>query len=121
MREKRVNAAKFFVVSMILVLFLTMAMSIKANGREKNMIKSNDAAETVYRNGIKAVLKDNGAKNAGVNLTKITEDGQHFEYKVVINLPGYLNLDNMEKENLLNELYEVELGMENADVTISFS
>lgn len=121
MKEKRVNVAKFLLVSMVIVLFLTMLFSIRANAREKGFSKATDEAETIYRSDIRKVLKAEGAANAGINLTKITEDGRNFEYSVVINLPSYINLDDMEKENLLNELYAIKLDVENADVTFSFS
>lgn len=121
MREKRF--VKGLVVSLLLVVVLGSVCKINATAgsRFKGFSKDTDTAEIDFRSEVKDVLASVGAKNAGVTMTKICEDGMTFEYSVVINLPDYINLDCEEEENLLRDLKTLSIGVEDSTVDFSFS
>ncbi len=105
----------------VLVLILCIFFRIKAVAKENYFSTDTDFCETRYRQEIKEVLNEAGAKNAGITMTKVSFDGRKLKYNVNINLPKYINLNNQEKENLLDSLYDIEMQVENSSVTFSFS
>lgn len=110
-------------VTFLLVLMLGGFFRIKAEAEtsERCISASTDAAETLYRKEIKNVLKDAGAANAGVTLTKKCMDGKTLEYLVEVNLPKYIDF-NAGRENALREaLSAINLNVDNSNVTFSFS
>lgn len=114
------------ILGLITLTFLAFLVAfgvtkIKAVAREQYFDKSADAYETEYKNEIKAVLKDFGAKNAGVTMTKTCADGVNYLYSVSINLPKYVSLENGKDESLLKTLSELELNVEGAEVTFYLS
>lgn len=121
MREKRL--IKGFVISLLLVVSLGSVCKINATAgsNARSFSKETDTAETDFKSEVKNVLASLGAKNAGVTMTKICEDGMTFEYFVVINLPDYIDLDYEEKEELLLNLNALSMEVEDSTVDFSFS
>ena len=106
----------------LLILVLTVNLSrIKAVAGCGNILRESDEAEAVYRQELRDVLKEYGAKNAGINLSKGTADGETLEIDVCICLPSYIDFDDTETEDFLNALYAIDFGAENASVEFSFS
>lgn len=121
MRITEKNIAQVIFVTIILVIFLGMFFRIQAVAKENVFSETTDAAELEYRLELKCVLADFGAKNAGITMTKTSEDGRLLAYKVNINLPKYIDF-NSEKETELREALDSKtLNVEGAVVSFSFS
>jgi hypothetical protein len=103
------------------ILCITFLMlHIKVSARESVFNKRSNTAEIEFRNEIKQVLKDYGIKNAGVTMTKITEDGVSIDYNISINLPSYKKLTTEEQQKLEENLSGIEFK-EGKSSSVSFS
>lgn len=115
------NLTIIIIVTIIGLLTFTGIFRIKAVAKETYFTEATDTAETDYREAVKDVLTEYGAKNAGITMTKTSGDGYTYNYKVAINLPTYINLDEAKEQELTQALSEIALDIENASVTFSFS
>ena len=121
MKTRERNFLIYCIATFVIIVLLTSLLHIKAVAKESYFSKDTDIKETEFKSEIRNALTNNGAKNAGINMTKCSEDGKSFTYKVSINLPSYINL-NEERESTLREiLSEIPLDIENASVSFFFS
>ena len=121
MKLSEKNILGIIILSAALILSVGCIFHIKAVAETSYFTRDTDTSESEYREELKDVLKAYGAKNAGITMTKTCEDGHTLNYKVVINLPDYINTENEKGEALIKALEAVELSVEDAYVTFSFS
>lgn len=104
------HARRIFVAVTFIVLVITI-FSVKSYGNDQMNLQSHVAEEKAYRTQLKSVLANYSEANAGITMTKVSLDGIHVEYTVSIHAK--------EDEKLQKALKDVELGIENATVTIN--
>lgn len=117
----RINIKKenvvYGVFSIALLLLFFMIFSIKSEGSEKQFFSDDTKkAETEYVSELRSVLCDMHFNNAGVTLTKISEDGLNVQYTASIHLSRAIDEDE-----LLKALYSVDIDVENSEVKIIIS
>lgn len=116
-REKSVV---IILAGILLGVMLILFWGTKASADEPGFSARTDAAESSYRMEVKDVLGDYGMRNAGVTMTKTTYDGVNINYSVMIHISSY-NINKCEKERLISDLNSLEISVENAGVSFSFS
>jgi len=121
MKVNEKNILGIILLTIVLIIAFGSVSHIKAVAKESYFSNATDAAETQFRTEIKDVLKTYGAKNAGITMTKISEDGYSLEYRVVISLPDYINLENGKEESIMADLNGIVLDVSEASVEFSFS
>ena len=118
--ERNLLGIVVFTLGILCLSFLLL--HIKVSARESVFNKRTNSAEVEFRSEIKQVLKDCGIKNAGVTMTKITEDGVNIDYNISINLPSYKKLTTEEQKELEETLLGIKLnGGETSSISFSFS
>ncbi len=116
------NLIGIVVLTLGILCFTFFLLHIKVSARESVFNKRTNTAEIEFRNEIKRVLKENGIKNAGISMTKITEDGVNIDYNISINLPSYKKLTTEEQRKLEETLLGIKLnGGESSSISFSFS
>ncbi len=116
------NLLGIVVLALGILCITFLLLHIKVSARESVFNKRSNTAEIEFRNEIKQVLKDYGIKNAGVTMTKITEDGVSIDYNISINLPSYKKLTTEEQKELEETLLGIKLnGGETSSISFSFS
>ena len=116
--ERNLLGIVVFTLGILCLSFLLL--NIKVSARESVFNKRTNSAEVEFRSEIKQVLKDCGIKNAGVTMTKITEDGVNIDYNISINLPPYKKLTTEEQKKLEENLSGIEFK-EGKSSSVSFS
>ena len=116
---KTVDVKMFVVILALAVVCVGGAFSIHSLARPHSPFAATDEQEIIYRKNLKAVLKDCKASTAGINLTKKCVDGKTLQYDVIINLPKYIQ--SSETESIREALESVDLDIDGATVTLSFS
>lgn len=121
MKTRERNFYFLIILAFALVVLIVWAFSAKSFAKSDNLYVSRDDAEHEYMESLKDVLARNAYENAGITMTKITEDAVNYEYSVLIHISN--KSDNREEviNSLKARLYAVEYGMDNAEVVISFS
>lgn len=112
---------KGILTALLIILSIAFITTTRADAKARTFSKETDEAETDFRLEVKEVLKNAGARNAGITMTKSCEDGHTFNYKVMINLPGYIEINNEEKENLMASLEALCIEVADSVVEFSFS
>lgn len=98
---KRVSLANIF-LAVLVVVFICSIFSVNATGKNKTFFsESSKEAEAEYLHEVKAVLAEYYMPNAGVMLTKVSQDGINIEYSLKIHT-GAVNSEEMIRE--LNSL-----------------
>ncbi len=116
------NLLGIVVLALGILCITFLMLHIKVSARESVFSKRTNPAEIEYRNEIRQVLKEHGIKNAGVTMTKITEDGVSIDYNISINLPSYKKLTTEEQKELEETLLGIKLnGGETSSISFSFS
>lgn len=121
MKTREKNILGLLLFTLVAIIAISGLFRINAVAKEKSFSKYQAQLEKDFREDIKAVMKAAGAKNAGINMTKITEDGLYYSYKVEINLPGYINLNDAEEAKLLESLYALDFNIENSSILFLLS
>ncbi len=112
--------SKVYILGFIFLVFIICYFShVKAVARESYFSIETDGAEIEFRKEIKEVLKNYGAKNAGITMTKTCEDGHHLDYEVKINLPGYISA--ADEKLAKGEIMKLCLMVPDSDVTFFFA
>lgn len=85
-----------FLLTMVLVLFLGITMTVKVSAAEQDMKNRKDRSlsETEYLEEVQQILLEKGCKNAGVTLTYVTDTEGNLEYTLTIH---HVKLEKMEK------------------------
>lgn len=110
----------FGLAGTITIICVVISMwAIKAEAKDRVLLKSINEREIEYRKELKSILKEAGCKNAGITMTKTCEDKTHLNYEVVINLPEYINSEG--KAGLYEKLLAHDIGIEDSSVLICFS
>lgn len=105
----------------VLVVIISGMCSICAMGRNRRYFSDvSKECEQEYIKSVKGILADYGVYNAGINLTKTSEDGTSIEYTVVINSYVIDKMDDAETAQLYNSLIQTEPAIANSTVEIRF-
>lgn len=119
--KKEKAVITLLLLTVLLIIFIGSLFRIEAVAKENYFSKESNQAEIAYRSEIKDILKTVGAGNSGIMMTKTSADGINFDYSVQIHMPEYINLNKMEKDNLIASLKALDLGVDNSSVSFSFS
>lgn len=115
----RAKSRVYFIGFILLAFIIGYFSHVKAVAKESYFSVETDEAEIEFRKEIKEVLKNYGAKSAGITMTKTCEDGHHLDYEVKINLPGYISA--ADEKLAKTEIMALCLMVPDCDVTFYFA
>ncbi len=91
-RNRSIVKALVFGIALITVLFIIF--KIRAEAKSSFFDGARFACEEQARVSIRNILRDEGIRNPGINITSVTSDGKVYDYEVLIHLPSYIHLDS---------------------------
>ncbi|MBP5152228.1 MAG: hypothetical protein ILP13_04875 [Lachnospiraceae bacterium] len=121
MKNKERSLMNVLILAAVLMAVMFFLLKISAEAGADYFREDRTVAEADFRKEIRSILSEEGYKNPGINLTKISDNGKTFEYRVLINLPTYYQITEIEKENLIRLLSGIEFFSEDSSVNFSFS
>lgn len=103
------------IVTLFFIVAVTSIFSIKAESRKSYISNNNKAEEAAYLKEVKTVLSDYYVKNAGLTLTKTSEDGTVTEY----NLEIHTGREN--SEEMIEKIKRLSPNVPGCTVRVNFS
>lgn len=102
----------FTAVTIVMVLtFVILAGSkVYAESLEESNRRQREDRERVYLSMIRSQLEEQGFQNSGINMTKMTDENDEWEYTVVIYHHAFEWLEQAEAEDL--EAMLIDMGDE---------
>ncbi len=113
-------------LTVVIILLCVTGFFIKGTvvSQAKSRIQQENEAyhdmEKEYIRKTRAVLKENGFENSGVNLTKVIDEDGSRTYKVVVHNSRINRLNNSEKDELELLLKSVKFADEKCDFSHEF-
>ena len=118
------KTVKFAVVTVTLIFITAFSVTGTVLSQNKNMdivdAKSRREIENRYIAGIRTELGNQGYKNAGITMTRITDADKAKEYKVLIYHRSLKRLAAKEKQMLINDLRKISFPLENCCFAFEF-
>ncbi len=74
---------------LIILLFIIFKISVRARGRFFG--EDIYAAEAGLTAEVRDILRIEGIRNPGINVTSVTSDGSSYDYSILIHLPSYVH------------------------------
>ncbi|MCR5311320.1 MAG: hypothetical protein K6E32_07910 [Lachnospiraceae bacterium] len=121
MKNREKSLMNVLILAAVLMAVMFFLLKISAEAKSNYFREDRTVAEAEFRASIRELLREEGYKNPGINLTKTSENGRTFEYRVWINLPTYYHITEIEEENLIKLLSDIEFFREDSSVHFSFS
>lgn len=109
------------VASLLLAALLLTLLSIKAIAGPTYITADMDEKESIYLDSVKQVLRESNIVNAGVTMTKTTENGYDFEYSLCIHAnPENIKMIGSTKE-IDRKLLALDMDIEGAKVNLCWN
>ena len=121
MKNKERSLMNVLILAAVLMAVMFFLLKLSAEAKSDYFREDRSAMEAQFRGEIRKLLYEEGYKNPGINLTKTSDNGKTFEYRVLINLPKYYQITEIEEESLKNLLLDIDFFSEDSTVIISFS
>lgn len=117
------KTTKFLIVTLILMLITTFSITgtVRSQSTDAGAMNAQSlrAIENQYIAGIRSKLALQGYENAGITMTKVTDEGRS-EYEVLLYHKRMNGLGIREKKAVTDSLEEIEFPLNDCSVILSF-
>lgn len=118
------KTAKFIMITLTLIFITTFSVTGTVLSRSRDLgdidAQSRRTIENQYVAQIRAQLKQQGYDNAGITMTRVTEENGRNDYQVLIHHRRMNKLSVWEKNILTDYLGETVFPLENSVITFDF-
>lgn len=109
------------IITLLAIIFVGGMFRIQAVAKENCFSKDTDKVESMFVGEVKTVLAQYGAKNAGVTMTKTSEENRNVTYHVAVNLPKYISDSEEVSGKIKKALNDLSIEIECASTVFTFS
>lgn len=121
MRSRSRSIKLTIIILFAAIFFVFYFCHIQAVAAESEAKRVTKQLEAQFEHELSEVLKDAGLKNAGITMTKLTDDGVNYKYKISIYLPKYFDRSGNAMKELSGKLNSVDSHIDGASVSFYFS
>lgn len=94
MRAKEKSLVKALIAGAVLITLLFIIFKVRAEARERFFGEEVYASEAGLAAEVRDILRIEGIRNPGINVTSVTQDGRSYDYSILIHLPSYVHPDD---------------------------